>query len=408
MSLSVEGRSLLDMRKIIFFLLTASLVCSVSSVPAQAATQTAKYIKAANAFNTVLSASTDSLDALDAKYQAALDALDASLTAATNAADKKLQEDLASATALYAPQIASANKTISDAKVQYLTVNQVKIINPAFGELDRINWALQCPDTRLPNGPTWLEIAKRYCANDGGYPRPGDKSTKGAIGSTVGGEDWQPGDVTTISIASADDKYVQLGIAAGVIAMVNQAGFDAVRLSISSATRNVADLTTKYGNARTDSQSKRDNSVAAAKQLRDSSADSITKEYELAKEKIQAQIDSSQAGLLAAQRASKDGANFDKAFTVAYQFEFNRTQLSDLADTPWSGVTTFKAIDSLIKVTRLSIQADAIANKYSTKTALAFNNALGNAFVNDVDFRASLKLAIAIYTKGPSGFTAQA
>jgi hypothetical protein len=253
-----------------------------------------------------------------------------------------------------------------------------------------------------------LEIAKRYCANDGGYPRPSDKSTKGAIGSTVGREDWQPGDVTTISIASADDKYVQSGIAAGVIAMVNQAGFDAVRLSISSANRNVADLTTKYGNARTNSQSKRDSSVAAAKKIRDASADSLTKEYELAKEKIQAQIDSSQAVLLAAQRASKDGANFDKAFTVAYQFEFNRSQLSDLADTPWSGVTTFKAIDSLIKVTRLSIQADAIANKYSTKAALAFNNALGNAFVNDVDFRASLKMAIAIYTKGPSGFTTQA
>jgi len=374
----------------------------------QAATASAKYVKAAKSFNTVLSTSTDALDALDAKLQSDLDALDATMEASVTAADSTLQSDLAAATALYSPQIASANQVITDAKAKYLTVNQVKIINPAFGDLDRINWALQCPDTRLPNGPTWLEIAKRYCTNDGGFARPGDKSTKGIIGSTVGGEDWQPGDITTISIASADDKYVQAGIAAGLISMVNQAGFDAVRLSIATSTRNVADLTTKYGNVRTAAQSKHDAAVTAAKKVRDAAADSLNQTYEGQKAKIQSQIDASQDGLLAAQRASKDGAAFDKSFGVAFQFEYNRKQLSNLADTPWEGLYTFKAIDTLFKVTKLSIQADAIASSYSTKVAQAFNNSLGNVFTNDADFRASLKLAVAIYTKGPSSFTTPA
>ena len=42
---------------------------------------------------------------------------------------------------------------------------------------------------------------------------------------------------------------------------------------------------------------------------------------------------------------------------------------------------------------------DAIGARYSRTSAAAFNSAVGNAFTNEPDFRAALKVLTAIYKK---------
>jgi len=102
--------------------------------------------------------------------------------------------------------------------------------------------------------------------------------------------------------------------------------------------------------------------------------------------------------LLAAKRASKD-SNFDSAFVIAYKFEYNRKMVGQIADEAWTGEWTFRTIDSIIKVNKLAVSGDAIAASYSRSQAAAFNSAVGNAFTNEPDFRASLKVLTSIYKK---------
>jgi xanthine dehydrogenase iron-sulfur cluster and FAD-binding subunit A len=224
-------------------------------------------------------------------------------------------------------------------------------------------------------------------------------SKKGNPGSTVGGEDWQKGDITTIHYAVANDRDVQNGIAAGFITLLNQIGFDSTRLTISSETSNAALLTQKYGSVRISAQSKYEALITAAAKKRQSALDELTSRYEDAKAELEAQADAAETSLLAAKRASRNPTDFDKAFSVAYKFEYNRVMLTEIADLPWTGNWSFRTINSLIKVTNLADLGDSIASKYSYKEAASFNSRVGTAFTNEPDFRAVLKIVSAIYKK---------
>lgn len=69
------------------------------------------------------------------------------------------------------------------------------------------------------------------------------------------------------------------------------------------------------------------------------------------------------------------------------------------ADAAWTGDWTFRTIDSIIKVNKLAVTGDAIGNKYSLAAAKSFNSMVGNAFTNEPDFRAALKVLTATYKK---------
>jgi len=390
------------MRKFLVSLLAFSLLVATPNISTGALKS--KALKVTIAFQNLLSTSDDGLSALEGEYESQIDILDAALAAATATADLQLQTDLAAASSLYTPQINSSNKKVEDAKIFFSTVNQVKLSTgffaiSAFGDLSRLNGYLDCPDTTLPGGPTWLEIAKRNCADYGKFPRPGDMSKKGNPGSTVGGEDWQKGDIATINFSVADNRDVQNGIAAGFITPLNQIGFDSTRLTISSETLNAALLIQKYGSVRISAQSKYEALIASATKKRQSGLDELTSRYEDAKAKLEAQADAAETALLAAKRASKDPTNFDKAFSVAYKFEYNRVILNEIANLPWTGNWSFRTINSLIKVTNLADLGDSIASRYSYKAATSFNLRVGTAFTNEPDFRAVLKIVSTIYKK---------
>jgi hypothetical protein len=365
-------------------LLTLGLV--VSLFPSAQAATNPKAVTAA--FNKVLAATDNSLEALEMKYESEIDALDAALAAATKSADSTLDQDLLAATNLYAPQITAANKKADDAKTIYEANNKVLLTTGFFGENDRLNWALDC----LPPKDYFAgKLLKRYCGAVDGIP------TFGTTG--FGGEDWQKGDITTIALRNAEDKYVAIGIEKGYIVPLNLVAFDTSRIAYKQALADSANQTALNGKARVSARDKRDRTVAAATKVRESALADLDDAYETSKAQLEAQETAANLALLASKRASKDAANFDSAFVVAYKFEYNRQMVNEIADAVWTGDWTYRTIDSIIKVNRLAVTGDSIASRYTKSAASSFNSAVGNAFTNEPDFRAALKVLTSIYKK---------
>jgi hypothetical protein len=352
--------------------------------PASAAT---KATTVTAAFKNLLNTTGDSLDSLEQKYESEIDALDATLAAATKSAEDNYNRDLLSATNLYAPQITAANKKADDAKTSYESNNKVRLTTGFFGgDADRLNWALDCLPPRVDG--VW-KLLKRYCGAVDGIP---------IFGTTgYGGEDWQNGDITTIALRNAEDKYVGIGIERGYIVPLNLIIFDTSRIGYKQALADAASLTALNGKARVSAKDKRDKTVTLAIAARESALADLDDAFETAKSQLEAQETAAKLALLAAKRATKDASNFDAAFVVAYKFEYNRQMVNEIADAAWTGEWTFRTIDSIIKVNKLATTGDAIGSRYSKSAAIAFNSAVGNAFTNEPGFRASLKVLTATY-----------
>lgn len=380
--------------------LALALVLALSVVGLNPANASTKASTVSAAFKNLLNATNESVEALDQKYESDIDALDATLAEATRAADATLDQELQAATALYAPQISAANKKAEDAKQIFLANNKLTIKQSLFNSMDkdRVWQYFICPDTTLPAGAGWMEIAKRYCVNDNNKPRPGDVSTKTTSKNIIGGEDWQSGDQAEISYENSSKSYILDAIAFGWVVPVNLALYDSSRLAVKTETAKANELTLLNGKARIAAQTKRDNSVAAATKARAEALADLDEAYEKARSQLEAQEAAANLALLAAKRASKD-SNFDAAFVIAYKFEYNRQMVGEIADAAWTGEWTFRTIDSIIKVNKLAATGDSIGRKYSKTAASAFNAAVGNAFTNEPNFRAALKVLTATYKK---------
>jgi hypothetical protein len=367
-----------------------------SAVPAQA---TAKATTVSAAFRTLLNQSTTALESLEEKYEADIDVLDEALIAATKSADANLAQDLQSATDLYSPQILAANSKLDAAKILFTNNSDLKIQQSLFTwqNADRVFSLFICPETTLPAGAGWMEIAKRYCVNDNNKPRPGDISTKTTSKNTIGGEDWQSGETAKISLSSASNKDLLYAISFGWLVPANLSVFDSSRLAIATETANVADLNQKNGKARVEAVSKRDSAVASANKIRNSGIVDLDDTFETAKAQLEAQGIAANLAILASKRASKDLAKFDSAFVTAYKFEYNRQMIGEIADAVWNGEWTYRTIDTIIEVNKLAAYGDSVGRKYTVSGATKFNSAVGGAFTNEPDFRAALKVLVATY-----------
>jgi hypothetical protein len=91
--------------------------------------------------------------------------------------------------------------------------------------------------------------------------------------------------------------------------------------------------------------------------------------------------------ILAIKRASKNPKDFDKAFVTALKFEYNVQGLDELANMPFRYIDSFKALDSAVKVTKLSQDADMVADRYTMSGAQRINRICGNTFLSDPEFR---------------------
>lgn len=397
------------MKKLLASLIVLSLAF-VLPTQANAATKQSKFQQVNKTFQALLSDGNDALDALEAEYEKNMDALDAALLSATQSAEIASLNEILAATTLYTPQITASTKKIDDAKANFSNFAKVKVLSASLVGSTRIYRYLECGDTRLgPNGQGGQEYAITDCA-DSPNPQLGKKSTKSTdIGATVAGENWQKGYLTSININviiscigivnCGGTEALDNAIAENAVQLLTPIEFETTRSTIKIETVNFANLNTKYGEARKRAEATRSETVARATSVRQLQLDDLTEIYQDKKNVLEIQASIAEDAVAAAKRASKDPDIFDKAFTVAYKFEYNRRMLSELADTEWSGTLTYRTINSLAKIARLADTADSIATKYSYKNASAFNSSIGIGFTGEPEFRATLKVVVAKYQK---------
>lgn len=349
-------KSLISIFVIVFF---------ASLSPVQAAT---KATTVTAAFKTLLNTTSDSLEALEQKYESDIDALDSALANSTIAANSTYDQEIQAASNLYAPQISASNTKMTEARAKFSSVSGVKVLSLGT---NRNYWGnLNCPTTR----PDCIDVDK--------------------------GEKLNVGEVTTLKaiIGTKTDYLLEIDImlGLGLIELTNRAEYLAVTSTLKSEPTNLSKITTEYTASQTAAKNKRDRAIESATALRESALADLDENYQTAKVELEAKETAASLALLAAKRASKD-SNFDAAFVIAYKFEYNRRMLDQIADDAWTGDWTFRTIDSIIKVNKLAATGDAIGAKYSKTSAAAFNSAVGNAFTNEPDFRAALKVLTSTY-----------
>lgn len=247
--------------------------------------------------------------------------------------------EMTSAANLYQPQIKNTQTKISDAKVRFLASNQVKVLK--LGD-NRNYWGnFDCPATR----PACIDVDK--------------------------GPRFQVGEVTTIKSLIADKteylEEIDIILNLGLIEITNLSTYQEASKTIRSETLNLNSLNQQYKNSQNSITSKRDNGLNV------------------------------EIALLAAERAAKSPSSYDKAFVAALKFEQNRVKLNELASTPWRYINSYKALSSALSVTRLSDQADTVAENYSYSRALSINSSCGRTFTNDSSFKSLFGLIATIY-----------
>ena len=397
------------MKKLLVSLIALSLAFALP-MQVTAATKQSKFQQVNKTFQALLTDGNDALDALEAEYEKNIDALDAALLLTTQSAEVTSLNEILAATTLYTPQIVASTKKIDDAKANFSNVAKVKILSGSLVGTTKIYNYLECGETHLgPNGQGGQEYAIEDCA-ERPNPQLGKKSTKSTdVGATVVRENWQKGYLTSLTlnlitscigiINCGGTEALDNSIAQNAIQLLTPIDFETTRSTLKIETINLANLNTKNGETRKKAEATRSETVARATTSRQSQLDDLTEIYQASKDALEMQASIAEDAVAAAKRASKDPGIFDKAFSVAYKFEYNRRMLSELADTEWSGTWTYRTINSLAKIARLADTADSIAAKYSYKNALAFNSSIGIGFTGEPEFRATLKVVIAKYQK---------
>lgn len=378
------------MFKLRFTFLVTTILVATSIYPAEAADLKVSAQSAVSGFQASLNATLDELNLLEDEHAKNTADINKVNLEATTKAINLLAADLLAINNNYLPQLTDANQKKTEAKVTFDLNNKVKI-GPGGGFFGGTNLAnyVDC----LIDAKT-LRKLKRYCADNITVPVAG-------TGTYDGNEwpDWNAGDITTIQLFNTDEKLVQDGITLGYIIPLNLTAFDASRIAYKTQTAKILELTQQGGAARSAATKKSDNAIALIKTATNNALAFEDNRYEQALAELEARQAQAQLFILAAKRASKDYKTFDKAFTTALQFEFNRSQLTELANTPWTAFTSLRTMSSLVKVIALADFADAVAAKYTLSNAAKLNASVGNTFTKALTFTVSLKTAKALYIK---------
>ena len=275
---------------------------------------------------------------------------------------------MASAKNLYEPQILATQSALLTAQAQYLTVNQVTILkNSVQGQqANALGYdALNCPATHLD---CYDQTYKNRVFRAGEVTTTFDfLNGKDSFANAYSGPQ-------NLGILQSIDLQVQ----AGNLALNNASGFIAIENTIRTQYQNLLTLNQQYNAARASAASDRD--------------------YVLS---FRPTIDSA---ILSAKRANTNSSVFDKAFVTSLKFEYNAKRLDELASAPWTYITSLKALNNAVSVTKSSMQADAVSSHYSYSAAGNINAIYGNLFLNEAEFKGNFKLIAGIY-KTATGVT---
>ena len=263
--------------------------------------------------------------------------------------------EMTSAASTYEPRITVSQNKLLAAQSQFLNVNQVTILkttsyssNPPIA-IDAVN----CPTTR----PDCKSVMKSNEFIAGEITN---------IYNFVGGVEAFTKS-SSIQMNTGMLQTLDSQIKDGLIKLNNPSGYTDAVTTIRFETSNFESLNKQYQSAKYSITSKRDNGLLV------------------------------ESALLAAQRAAKSPSSYDKAFVAALKFEQNRVKLNELASTPWRYINSYKALSSALSVTRLSDQADIVAENYSYSRALGINSSCGTTFTNDSSFKSLFALIATIY-----------
>lgn len=358
-------------RAILGLLLTAALITNTAH-PANAADLKVSAKSAVSGFQASLNATLDQIDVLSKEHEknvADINQVNLDAVAKINATQTA---DLLTLANNYLPKMSASSAKIALAKTKILTVSGVKVLQ--LGTI-RAYWGnLNCPILR---------------------PDCNSLDDKGHL--------FKVGEVTTLLDAvtqRADYLYeIDLMISYGLIELLNPIEFQSAATTIRSEPATFDALTSAYSSTRIEAQTKYNNATAIIKTATSNALSFEDNRYEQALAELQAQQAQAETFILAAKRASKDYKTFDKAFTTALQFEYNRSQLNEIADLPWSVFTSLRSLSSLAKVIALANFADAVAAKYTLTDALKLNISVGNTFTKAPTFNVSLKTAKVLYMK---------
>jgi len=353
-------------KKSLISILVIALFASMS--PAQAATKTSTVIAA---FKTFLDQTEDSLQALQEKNGADLAILASTLAKETLQANQIYDSKVNEASALYSPQISKLKESIQLGLSKYNASNEIEFLSIQYFK----GWGF------------WFDCAAKLptCGNDDEEYRfyPGDR-VKTRNGETV--------NMSPIT-------FVEEKVANGQWRLLNPTDFQAAAVILRNDPKELKRITTEFDNVNVTAEENKNMTINQITTQISMEIKDLKKSFEIEREKLSAQEVAAKLAILAAKRANKDPSIFDAAFVVAYKFEYNRRMLGEIADASWTGKWTFRTIDSILKVNKLAATGDSISARYSRTTAAAFNSAVGNAFTNEPDFRAVLKVLNSIYKK---------
>ena len=355
-----------------FTLLVATILVATSTYPAEAADLKVAAQSAVSGFQQSLNATLDAMNILEdehAKNTAEINQVNLEAVAKVSATQAA---DLLALSNNYLPKMSASSSKITAAKAKILTVSSVKVLKLGT---NRNYWGnLKCPPLR------------QNCIS---------LDDKGAL--FVVGETTTFLDVVT---QSADYLYeIDLMISYGLIELLNPIDFQAAGSIIRSEPAILNALTASYSTARIEAQTKYNRAVSATAAATANALAFENNRYEQALEDLELQQAQAESFILAAKRASKDYKSFNKAFTTALQFEYNRIMLGYVADAPWTAFTSLRSLSSLVKVIALADFADATASRYTMANAAKLNASVGNTFTKDPTFSASLKTSKALYSK---------
>jgi len=276
-------------------------------------------------------------------------------------------KNMAAAKALYEPQISTAQANLLTAQTAFSQVNQVTILktttHASTGTI-AID-AVSCPVLRSDcKDPV-------YKSNEF---KAGEVST---VYPLIGGEDaFSIGSTAQMNLGIL--QIIDLQVKDGLISLNNATAYNTAVSTIRTQYQNRLNLVQQYSTVRSAAATVRE-SIQASKPIIDSA-------------------------ILSTKRAALNMSSFDKAFVTAFKFDYNVERLNDLARSPLSYITSLKALNDAVSITKSSLQADAVSARYSYAAANKINAIYGNLFINESEFKSNFKLVSEIY-KSATGIT---
>jgi hypothetical protein len=253
----------------------------------------------------------------------------------------------------YLPQISKSEQTIQSLKSQILNSSEVKIVK--FSLTSNYRGYLSCPVLRLDC--IGIDKAAQFQVGE-------ITSIKPEVFANAGLLEVMP---TILSYLNELDSIFK----SGEIQLSNKSNYDQAVQSFRVEYQNLSSLSNQYSDA-----------ISRAKS---SLLEIDSRDFAI------------RAALKAAKRASNSPQIYDKAFVAAFKFEYNRYSLDKYASQPWSTINSFKALDSAIKVTKLSEKADLIDMNYNFASADQFNKSIGNIFTGEADYRSDFGFISKLY-----------